>query len=44
MTHNISDSGPDPRGRKPAILRSDIAAIALYLSDDEVDIDDKGKP
>ena len=44
MTHNIPDSGPDPRGRKPAILRSDTAAIALYLSDDKVDIDDKGKP
>ena len=44
MTHNIPDSGPDPRGRKPAILRSDTAAITLYLSDDEVDINEKGKP
>ena len=43
MTQNIPDSGPNPRGRKLAILRSDIAAIALYLSDNEVDIDDKGK-
>ena len=44
MIYNIPDLGPDPRGWKPAILRSDTAAIALYLSDDEVDIDDKGKP
>ena len=43
MTHNIPDSGPDPRGRKPAILRSDTAAITLYLSDNKVDINDKGK-
>ena len=43
MTHNIPDLGPDLRGRKPAILRSDTAAITLYLSDNKVDINDKGK-
>ena len=42
--HNEPDSGPDPRGRKKALLRSDTAAIANYLDDPAVSLDDKGKP
>ena len=42
--HNEPDSGPDPRGRKKALLRSDTAAIANYLDDPAVPLDDKGKP
>ena len=42
--HNIPDSGPDPRGRKRAIIRQDTSAIADYLDDDTVPLDDRGKP
>jgi len=42
--HNQVDKGPDPRGRKRALLRSDTRAIADYLSDSEPDIDARGKP
>jgi hypothetical protein len=41
--HNWPDSGPDPRGKKRAITRSETAAIASYLDDDDVPLDDKGK-
>ena len=43
MTYNISDLGPDPHSQKPAILYSNIAAIALYLSNNKVDINNKRK-
>ena len=42
--HNQIDKGPDPRGRKKALTRADTAAIAAYLSDSDVDLDDRGKP
>ena len=42
--HNQVDKGPDPRGRKRLITRSETAVIANYLDDDLVPLDDKGKP
>jgi hypothetical protein len=43
--HNRDDdNGPDPRGRKRAITRQDTAAIADYLDDDSVPLDDRGTP
>jgi hypothetical protein len=42
--HNREDIGPDPRGRKRAFTRSDTRAIADYLSDSDVDLNEKGKP
>lgn len=42
--HNIQDSGPDPRGRKRGLTRSDTAAIGNYLDDPDVLLDKKGKP
>jgi hypothetical protein len=42
--HNQPDSGPDPRGRKRGITRSETAAIALHLDDTNISLDDKGKP
>lgn len=42
--HNQPDSGPDLRSRKRALTRTDTAAIADYLSDSDVPLDDKGKP
>ena len=42
--HNQPNPGPDPRGRKRAILRSDSAAISDYLSNDSTPFDDKSKP
>jgi hypothetical protein len=42
--HNQVDKGPDPRGRKRALNRSDTTAIADYLNDDSIPLDDKGKP
>jgi hypothetical protein len=42
--HNQPDSGPDLRGRKRAISRADSSAIADYLDDSTVPLDDKGKP
>jgi hypothetical protein len=41
--HNRPDSGPDPRGKKRALARSDTAAIANYLNDPHVSLNDKGK-
>jgi hypothetical protein len=42
--HNTVDKGPDPRGRKRALKRSDTAAIADYLKDPHTTLDDKGTP
>jgi len=42
--HNQEDKGPDPRGKKRAITRSETAAIADYLNDDDIPLDKKGKP
>ena len=42
--HNKPDSGPDPRGRQRAIPQSETAAIADYLDDSTVPLDDRGKP
>jgi hypothetical protein len=42
--HNQVDQGPDPRGRKRLITRSETAAIANYLNNNLVPLDDKGKP
>jgi hypothetical protein len=42
--HNTVDKGPDPRGRKRALKRSDIVAIADYLNDPYTTLDDKGVP
>jgi hypothetical protein len=42
--HNQPDSGPDPRGRKRAITRTETAAISDYLEDSTISLDDKGKP
>ena len=42
--HNQVDKGPDPRGRKRALTRSDTSAISDYLSDPTTSLDDKGEP
>lgn len=42
--HNFPDFGPDSRGRKRALRRSDTAAIADYLNDENVSLDDRGPP
>ena len=42
--HNHPDTRPDPRGRKQALKRSDTAAIADYLDDETVPLDDRGAP
>ena len=42
--HNRPDSVPDPRGRTNALKRSETAAIANYLDDPKVPLDNKGKP
>jgi hypothetical protein len=42
--HNQVDKGPDPRGRKRALTRSDTAAIADYLDDSHTSLDKKGAP
>lgn len=42
--HNQPDIGPDPRGKKRALRRSDTAAIASYLADPSTSLDDAGKP
>ena len=41
---NNPDSGPDPRGRKRALKRLDIAAISNYLNDESVPLNDRGAP
>jgi hypothetical protein len=40
--HNQPDSGPDNRGRKKALKRSDTAAIAAYCEDESIPLDDRG--
>ncbi|PQE09266.1 hmg box protein [Rutstroemia sp. NJR-2017a BBW] len=40
--HNQEDGGPDPRGRKRTLTRSDTAAIADYLDDSTTLLDAKG--
>jgi len=40
---NIPDN-LEPRGRNRAITKQESSAVATYLDDDSVDIDDKGKP
>lgn len=42
--HNLPNSGPDPRGRKRAITRSELAAIAAYVDDESVSLNDRGAP
>lgn len=42
--HNTVDKGPDPRGRKRCITRSETAAIASYCDDESVPLDDRGAP
>ena len=42
--HNQPDSGPDPRGRKRGLTRTETAAISDYLDDSTTSLDDKGKP
>lgn len=42
--HNEPDSGPDPRGVKRSLTRSDTAAIAAYADDESVPLDDRGAP
>jgi hypothetical protein len=42
--HNQVDKGPDLRGRKRALKRSDTAAIADYLDDSNTTLDKKGAP
>jgi hypothetical protein len=42
--HNIVDSGPDPRRRKRCLLWSETAAIADYLDDESVPLDNRGGP
>jgi hypothetical protein len=42
--HNQEDGGPDPRGRKRTLTRSDTAAIADYLDDSTTLLDAKGAP
>jgi hypothetical protein len=42
--YNQPNLGPDPRGRKRAILRSDTAVIGDYLDDTSVLLNDKDKP
>jgi hypothetical protein len=42
--HNRPDAGPDPRGPRRALKRSDTAVIGDYLDDKTVPLDDKGAP
>jgi hypothetical protein len=42
--HNEEDKGPDPRGRKRGLKRSDTAAIAVYLDDSDLSLNDKRAP
>jgi hypothetical protein len=44
MLYNIADSGPDPRGKKPAFTKTETSAIADYLDYPTTSLDDKGKP
>lgn len=42
--HKQPDLGPDPRGRKRSLTRSDTAAIAAYLDDPTTTLDQKAQP
>jgi hypothetical protein len=42
--HNQPNSGPDPRGRKRALTRTETAAISSYLDDSTTSLNNKGKP
>jgi hypothetical protein len=42
--YNLPNSGPDPRGRKRYITRADLAAIAAYVDDEIVPLNDRGAP
>ncbi len=42
--HNRLDNGQDPRGRVPALTRTDVAAIKGYLSDENEPLKDRGAP
>jgi hypothetical protein len=42
--HNYPDTGPDPRGRRRALKRSDTAVIADYLDNETVPLDNRGTP
>jgi hypothetical protein len=42
--HNQPDLGPDPRGRKRALKRSDTSAVGDYLDDPHTSLDEKGAP
>jgi hypothetical protein len=42
--HNVVDKGPDPRGRKRCITRSETAVIASYCDDESVPLRDRGAP
>jgi hypothetical protein len=42
--HNKPDLGPDPRGRKRALTRSETSAISDYLDDPSTSFNDKGAP
>jgi hypothetical protein len=44
MLHNRQDLDPDPRGAKRALKRSETAAIADYLDEPKVPLDDKSMP
>ena len=40
--YNQPDSGPDPRGHKHALKRSETAAIAVYCKDESIPLKDRG--
>ena len=42
--HNQPDAGPDPRGKPRSLKHSETAAIANYLDDEHIPLDDKGAP
>jgi hypothetical protein len=42
--YNLPDSGPDPRGRKRAITQQETTAIADYVNNRTVPLDNRGAP
>ena len=42
--HNIPDSGPDPRGRRRVIIRSETRAVSDYLCDKDIPLEERGAP
>jgi hypothetical protein len=42
--HNIPDSGPDPRGPKRVITRSETAVITAYVDDESIPLNNRGAP